>query len=110
MKVTHRQLRRIIREQVRATPVVFDEGRFGYTIDGRPVRDEELGYEGGEPSRGFAVAWEDGDVRTAAEHLKEMGVTHMGGDMALDTIEGLGLEPSATVTLEDWLRYRSNSR
>jgi|GEM_PF-6795333 hypothetical protein len=100
MKITRRQLRRIIREQMEATPVVFDEERFGYTINGQRVPDEAMG--------NYTIAAENGDVQAMAMHLKKMGVTHAAGD--IDTLDALGLGPDDIITVDEWLSFRNSVR
>ena len=99
MKITKRQLRRIIREQLGAGMTVFEADRGGYYIGDRLVPDAEL-----DPA--FLAAWESGDVLAQVDHLKKMGVTHIGGDSAWEAASSLGLpaQEEPVVSLKDWLR------
>ena len=119
MRISKRQLRRIIKEEkakvlaeqrvrrivrkrlMESAPVVFEfEGRGNPNINGMPIPASAL-------ERYYAAA-EAGDVQSMAMHLKKMGVTHVKGD--IDTADALGLGLDDIISVDEWLSFRNSVR
>ena len=124
MKVTKRQLRRIVKEE---KAKVLAENRVrrivrrklmenvggglvfisGFRSMVAPLTPDGLHADGAGaseiPDGPWKAAWDDGDTATAAAELSKLGVTHIGGDDGEGIAEMMGL-PGSVVTLAQFAK------
>ena len=122
MKITKRQLRRIIKEEkakvlaeqkVRRIVrrrlmeqagggLVFISGFTSYTapLSADGLHADTSGHTELPPGP-WKVAWDDGSPAEVVAELSKLGVTHIGGDDGENMAENLGL-PGSVVTLDQF--------
>jgi len=111
MKITRSLLRRLISEEVanfsgptgESSGLVFIPG-FKYVVTALAPNGTEPDYIGAEvlPDGPWRAAWEEGNMVLAATELKNLGVTHIGGNEGDQAAEALGLQDTAIVPIDQW--------